>query len=136
MAKFLTDEWIKEYKEVVNASKTYEEAAATWEGDFYFTVTDVGENKETVKLYMDLWHGKARDAFLVTEDKKPPKDPEFEYSGPYDNWLLLLDGKIDPIKGLMTRKFKLKGNYAKVLKATKAAKELVACSRDVQTEYD
>ena len=135
MVKFLTDEWIQEFKSVVNASEKYEEAAKTWEGDFLFVVEDK-ENEKTYTYYIDLWHGKCRNAYLVTEDKQPPEEVEFTYSGNLENWKNLTQGQIDPIKGLMTRKFKLKGNMAKVLKATKAAKELVNCSASVPTEFD
>ena len=36
MAKFGTQEWYDIYKEEINNSKAYEEAAKTWEGDFLF----------------------------------------------------------------------------------------------------
>jgi hypothetical protein len=36
MAKFFTQEWGDLYKEAINSNKAYEEAAKTWEGDFYF----------------------------------------------------------------------------------------------------
>ena len=48
---------------------------------------------------------------------------------------ILIDGKIDPIKGIMMRKFKLIGNMAKVMRATKAAQELVNSTTAVDTEY-
>ena len=38
MAKFPSEEWIKLYMEQLNANKSYEEAAKTWEGDFLFVV--------------------------------------------------------------------------------------------------
>mgnify|MGYP000179700597 CR=1 FL=1 len=39
------------------------------------------------------------------------KEAEFVYENPYSNWKKLIKGEIDPIKGLLTRKFKLKGQY-------------------------
>ncbi|MFW9991376.1 MAG: SCP2 sterol-binding domain-containing protein [Candidatus Odinarchaeota archaeon] len=135
MVKFLTEDWILDYKDVLNASEAYAEAAKDWEGDFFFIVTDAPDGK-THTYYIDLWHGKARDAYLVTDDKKPEKDPEYHYKGSYENWIEVVEGRLDPIKGLMVRKFHLKGNMAKVLKATKAAKELVACAAKVPTEFE
>jgi putative sterol carrier protein len=57
------------------------------------------------------------------------------YAGPLSNWKLLFDGKIDPIKGIMARKFKLTGDMGKVMRYTKAALELVATTREIPTKY-
>ncbi|MHA1166653.1 MAG: SCP2 sterol-binding domain-containing protein [Candidatus Hodarchaeales archaeon] len=133
MVKFLTQEWIDEFKTIVNSNQEYAEAAKTWEGDFLFVVEGVGE--EPVFYYVDLWHGKAKDCYLVTEDKKTPDKVEFEWKGDIKHWKALIEGKLDPIKGLMTRKFKLKGNKGKILRASKAAKVLVACASKVPTEF-
>ncbi|MHA1674834.1 MAG: SCP2 sterol-binding domain-containing protein [Promethearchaeota archaeon] len=45
-----------------------------------------------------------------------------------------MDGKLDPIKGLMTRKFKLKGDMKKVMRAVKAAQNLVKTIQMIDTE--
>ena len=134
MVKFLTQEWIDEFKSVVNSSQEYAEAAKTWEGDFLFVVERVGEEPTT--YYVDLWHGKAKECYLVTEDRKSPGEVEYEWKGDIKDWMEIIEGRLDPIKGLMTRKFKLKGNYSKILKAANAAKKLVACASQVPTEFE
>jgi hypothetical protein len=48
MAKFGTQEWYDVYMEEINNSKSYEEAARTWEGDFYFIVEKGGPVKEPI----------------------------------------------------------------------------------------
>jgi hypothetical protein len=60
MAKFFTQEWGDLYKEAINSNKAYEEAAKTWEGDFYFIMEAGGPVKEPVYMYIDLYHGKCR----------------------------------------------------------------------------
>ncbi|MFX0095148.1 MAG: SCP2 sterol-binding domain-containing protein [Candidatus Hodarchaeota archaeon] len=52
-------------------------------------------------------------------------DVAFVCSEKYSVWIKVLKGELNPIKALMTRKLKLKGNMSKALKASKAAKELV-----------
>ncbi len=129
--KFPSDEWVKAVMAELNKSEAYAEAAKTWEGDFYF-VADMGGG-QTQTLYMDLWHGKCRDAFLVTDESV--KNPVFRMSGPVAAWKKVLLKQLDPIQGLMTGQLKLKGNMAMVMKSVKAAKELVeACTR-VETEF-
>jgi len=130
--KFPSDEWIKALMEELNRSPAYAEAAATWEGDFYFLADIPGADKPAM-LYMDLWHGKCREAFLVTDESA--KTPAFRMSATLDVWKKVLAKKLDPIQGLMTGQLKLKGNMAMVMKSVKASKELVeACTR-VPTEY-
>lgn len=130
---FPSNEWAKKFMELINANEEYAKAAATWEGDFVFELTPDGNLKEIVRLYVDLWHGKCREAYQMAPDEQ--KETEYVYSGTYGNWLKLIEGRIDPIKGLMQRKFRLKGNMAKVLKAVKAAAELVRTASKVPTEF-
>jgi hypothetical protein len=65
--RFPSDEWIHIFKEEVNKNKTYQEVARDWEGDFLFIITPDEELKEETVFYIDLWHGKCRDAYLVSE---------------------------------------------------------------------
>jgi len=129
---FPSDEWIAKYLEALNNNPRYEDAAKTWEGDFIFQINADGESvKETVRFYLDLWHGKCRSAKMAG----PDDTAEFTYAGPLKNWKLLFEGKIDPIKGIMARKFKLDGDMGKVMRYTKAAMELVATTREIPTKY-
>jgi putative sterol carrier protein len=131
--KFPSEEWIKAFKEELNKNEAYAEAAKDWEGDFLFIVTpDEGLEKEMV-FYVDLWHGKCRDAYMVPS--RETKTAEFIYEGPYSNWKKLIMGQLDPIQSLLMRKFKLKGNMAKIMRYTKAASELVKTASRVPTEF-
>ncbi len=130
--EFPSEEWVALYMELLNKNANYEDAAKTWEGDFVFEITADGEIvKEPIRFYIDLWHGKCRSAKMAG----PDDTAEFTYSGPYKNWRALFDGKIDPIKGIMARKFKLDGDMGKVMRYTKAALELVATTRQVPTKF-
>jgi len=131
--KFPTDEWIKALCAELNNSETYAQAAATWEGDFYFVVEPGGSLTETVYLYMDLWHGKCRSAGRVANPDE--KKPEFVISATLGTWRKVIEKKLDPIKGMMTRKLKLKGNMMKIMKVPKAAAEMVNCCTLVPTEF-
>jgi putative sterol carrier protein len=128
---FATDEWIKALQAELNNSDAYNKAAATWEGDFYFIVERGAD--ANAYLYLDLWHGKARDAYAVIDPQS--LSPAFELSAPVDIWQKVLGKKIDPIRGIMTRQLKLKGNMMKVMKAPKAAIEMVNCATMVPTDW-
>lgn len=126
--KFGTDAWVKELQSQLNASSAYEESAKTWEGDFYFLVEPDGTVTEPVYIYLDLWHGKCRDAFIAPN--KDAKKPAYVMSGPYMRWVKVVTAQLDPLQALATGQLKLKGNMIMVMKHVKAAQEIIkACTR-------
>ena len=129
---FPSDEWVKAAMIELNQSTEYQEAAKTWEGDIEFVVTALPDERKEVILYMDLWHGSCRDAYEVAESKAKP---EFTIVGPLPVWRKVLEGKLDPIRGLVSRQLKMRGNMMKVMKAPKAAVELVNSCAKVDTEW-
>jgi len=133
MIEFATDEWAKAFMEVINKSEAYAQAAKNWEGDFYFIIEAGEDIPQPIYLYVDLWHGKCREAFTTTDPSV--KDPVFRMSGSLENWQRVIEKKLDPIQGLLTRQFKLKGDMVKVMRAVKAAQELVNCTTLVPTEF-
>jgi putative sterol carrier protein len=133
MAKFPSEEWIKLFKEKVNKNDAYAEAAKDWEGDFLFIATTDDKLEQEVVFWVDLWHGKCREAAKLPG--RDAKKTEFVYEGPYENWVKLIKGEIGPIRGLLTRKFKLAGSMAKIMKYTRAASELVNTASKVSTEF-
>ena len=131
--KFASEEWMVALKDELNKSDGYRDAAKTWEGDFYWVVTGMPDEPAEVYLYVDLWHGECRDAFRVAE--AAAKTPEFVIEATYPVWHKVVDKKIDPIQGMVTRQLKLKGNLLKIMKAPKAATELVLCATRVSTDW-
>ena len=131
--KFPSNEWIKALMQELNKSQAYRDAAKNWEGDFYFIVEPEGSLKEKVIYYMDLWHGECRSACVVADEKE--KTPEFRILAPLSKWRRVIEKKLDPIQGLVTRQLKLQGNLMKIMKAPKAALELVNCCTLVPTEF-
>lgn len=131
--QFGTDEWAKAAMAAINESPGYANAAKNWEGDFYFIIDKGPGIPETIHLYLDLWHGQCREAFRAADVSK--KSPVFELSAPLKVWRGVLSKKIDPIQGLVTRRLKLKGPMMKVMKAPKAAIELVEACASLETEW-
>lgn len=128
---FPSDEWVKALMERLNGSEAYRKAAAKWEGDFAFVV-EHGSSDPT-HLYMDLWHGECRSAREL--ESAGAENPAFTMAAPIDTWQEVLSGRLDPIKGLMQKKLALTGNMMKVLKAPKAAVEMVNCAKEIDTSW-
>jgi putative sterol carrier protein len=131
--KFPTDEWIKAMAVEVNKSESYRKSAAQWEGDFYFVCEPGPGVPEPVSLYIDLWHGEARDAYAVADPST--KEPEFIIRAPVNTWRRVIEKKLDPIQGMITGQLKLKGTMRKIMRFPKAAAELVNCATKVPTEF-
>ncbi len=130
---FPSEEWVKAAMEELNNSPDYAQAAANWEGDIVFIITAIPDERKEVVLYMDLWHGKCRDAYEVRDPAS--QKSEFAITAPLPVWRKVLEGKLDPIRGLVSRQLKLQGNMMKIMKAPKAAVELVNSCQKVETQW-
>ena len=60
---------------------------------------------------------------------------QYKYAGPFTNWKRLINKEIDPIQGILTGKFKLEGSMMTIMRFTRAAKEMVATTTMVGTEF-
>lgn len=133
MFRFPSDEWVKALEVEVNKSEAYREAAAKWEGDFYFVVEPGPGLPDQAFLYIDLWHGDARSAAMVADEDE--KSPEFTIRAPLATWRRVIDRKLDPIQGMIMGQLKLTGTLSKIMRSPKAAAELVNCATRVPTEF-
>lgn len=136
MALFPSEVWLKEYVEQINGSAEYQEAAAMWEGDIaYVYEAEPDKNvPQDVWVWLDLWHGACRAAKYDV----PPQEGEkarFIIRGPYSRWKEVLRRELDPVKGMMQGKLKLKGDLAVIVRYMKAANELVNIAATVPTEF-
>ncbi len=154
MAKIFTQEWADAYAKALNDNEAYREAAGPkgfppngWEGDFIFQVDPSGLLTEEILMWIGLYHGDCTGARVLEKDEKfqvikpGEKAPEgvvgveFVYSGSYDNWVKILKNELDPVRALLGGQAKLQGDMAKVMRATKAAQEMVATSASLDTEF-
>ena len=131
--KFPSDEWVKAVQELLNSSESYQRAAKDWEGDFIFVVEPDESYAETAYLHLELYHGSSPGAAMVDADNLP--ETEYTINAPFGTWRKVIDGKLDPIQGMMTGQLKLKGTMSKIMRFPKAASELVNCATKVPTEF-
>jgi putative sterol carrier protein len=131
--KFPSDEWIKALSDKLNESEAYEKSAKDWEGDFVFIVEPDDAFEDTAYLFLGLYHGKSPDAGAMSSQEE--REAEFVLSAPFTNWRRVIEGKLDPIQGMMTKKLKVSGNMMKIMRYPKAAKEIVSCCALVPTDF-
>lgn len=132
MISFPSEKWIAQFKERLNKNSVYQEVAKKWEGDFLFIISpDEHYNKEII-FYVDLWHGKCRQAFIANKNTKAA----FVFKGSYSNWKKVIKKELDPIRGLIRGKFILEGDSKVLLAQTKAAQELVNTASCIPVQFE
>ena len=117
MALFPSEGWLKEYVDKINSSTEFEEAAATWEGDISYVFQaqpDVGL-ADDLWVWMDLWHGTCRESKYELSPDEGEK-ARFVIRAPYARWKQVITQELDPIKGMMSGKLKLKGDMGLAMK--------------------
>ena len=133
MAKFPTAEWLKALMDKLNSDEQYAHVARNWEGDMAFIVEPGGPVEEVMSFYLDLWHGKCRDAYPFSADN--PVQAVFTLKAPYDNYVRILKGEIEPMQALMTRKIAVKGNMAVLMRSVPTVLDFVRCCREVTDAF-
>jgi len=131
--KFPSDAWIKELSAQLNMSESYEKSARDWEGDFTFVIESDDIFPSTAYLFLGLYHGKSPDAAQLSSMEEKPA--EYVIRAPFSTWRKVIERKIDPIQGLMTRKLKLAGNMMMIMRYPKAAQEIMACTSRIPTSF-
>jgi putative sterol carrier protein len=131
LIKFPSDEWIQVFKDELNRNANYEKAAKDWEGDFLFVILPDDMLENEVKYYVDLWHGKCRQAYRV----EGHKNTAFTFRGSYLNWKKVIKDELDPVKGFIRGLFEIKGDSIKIIRYVKAAKELINTASRIPTEF-
>ena len=120
-------------RELLNSSESYQRSAKDWEGDFIFIVESDEAYPDTAYLHLELYHGSSPGAGVVEEGNLP--ETEYTLKSPYSTWRKVIDGKLDPIQGMMTGQLKLTGNLMKIMRYPKAAQEIVSCCANIPTDW-
>jgi len=134
MPIFASQAWLDETANLLNNDPDYAEGAKDWEGDYLYIVEPDEVQTTPIYYYVDLYHGKCRKATVLNNPTEVKA--EFELSAPYSVWKKLLLGELDGNKALMTRKLKLKGNMAKIMRSTKASTAYFKALAPLKTEFD
>ena len=97
-----------------------------------FVIEPEGNLNERLILYMDLWHGKCRST-AIWPDLGEMK-PAFLLKAPYGNFCSVLQGKLDPMQAMLTRKLQVQGNMAVMMRSVPTVLDFVRCCREITTD--
>lgn len=126
---FPSEEWLKSLEDHLNSDERYAKVARKWEGDIIMHIRAEGALKEDTKIYLDLWHGKCREAYFL--DNEEEKKCTFILQAPYGNFIRILKGELDPMQAMMTRKLIVKGSMTYMMRNVPTVLDFVRCAQDV-----
>jgi putative sterol carrier protein len=123
---------LEEAKKRVNEDATYEELAKSVD-DSYTLVMQAEPAKgvsQSLVIGFKISQGKMTDIWLG--DKKT----DFILSAPYGVFVDILKGNLDVTRAFITRKLKIKGSLARLLKTAKATERFVDVLKTIPTEFE
>ena len=135
MPRFPTQEWFEAFVEEINASEEYRVAAAEWEGDIAFLIKAEPDKGVPADVWgwLDLHHGACLGGGLIDEARGA--DAAYAITAPYTRWKDVLQEELDPIKGMMQGKLKVRGDLPTIVRQVRAATELVRLTGLVDTQF-
>lgn len=133
---FPSEEWTRAYKDAINAEPEYKTAGANWTAGalaFIVKADPAIGLPEDIGFVLDVHQGVCRNAYMTPIDEAQ-KQP-FVITGSYAQWKAVILKQLDPVKGMMQGKLKLKGNLPVIVKNVKAAQVLVETASKIETQF-
>ena len=132
VAIFPSEEWLKGLETKLNVDARYGDIAKGWEGDLFIIIEPAGNLKQQTVLYLDLWHGKCREAEF--NPQLSSHSPVFTLTASYDHIKDIMTGKLNPMTAMMTMKLKVKGNMGYMMRNVPTVLDFVRCAQEVTKE--
>ena len=132
--KFPSAEWLQALKDKLNTDERYAKIASNWEGDLLFHIEPDKQFPEANYFYLDLWHGKCREAFILDKTRLDDFKPVFILKAPFGNFIRLLKGELEPMQAMITRKLKVQGSMAYMMRNVPVVLDFVRCAQEIDTE--
>jgi putative sterol carrier protein len=126
------DDYLEEARKRVNEDSQYEELAKEV-NDSYTLVMEAEPTKgisNSMVLGFQISEGKMTD--IWRGDRKT----DFILSAKYGDFVDILTGNLNVTKAFITRKLKIKGSLARMLKTSKATERFVEVLQTIPTEFE
>ncbi len=135
MPRFPGPEWLIAYAEAIEGNDDLREAARAWEGDITLVVEAEPDKgvADDVWAWFDISHGDFKGAKLVDADAG--ERSRFVIKATYSVWKEVIQGRIDPIRGMTQGKLRLSGDLPEITKHMRAVSELVSIAASISTEF-
>lgn len=129
MAKFLTEEWLSELTEAVNAHDGFKSSIENTELKLQFEVPDAPEGTEG-RYYMEVADGSAEAGAGDIDD------PDATISNDYETASAISKGDLNTQMAFMTGKLKVSGNMAKLMMNQAMLTQFAEATSGLEVEYE
>jgi putative sterol carrier protein len=133
---FPSDSWVAAYRDALNASEEYRDAASTWtHGAIAFAVKPAPELglSRGYCVWLDVECGRCDAARPVTLEEAA--NAPFCITATYERWRDVLSHRLDPIAGMLTRRLELRGNLITMMRYVRSSKAMVRCAVQVPSRF-
>jgi putative sterol carrier protein len=131
---FPSEKWMQALIDVLNHDQRYADIAQNWEGDILVLI-DPDETIEglerAVAYYLDLWHGKCRGGNYYDDLQNDLPEASFIFRTEMANILKLFSGELDPMQAMLTRRLRVEGSMAYLLRNVPTVLDFIRCCRQV-----
>ena len=127
MHRFLSEDWIKAYKEEWNKNEKLKSELR----DFSASIKYYIEGKEDSAVHLIVKNGEATEA-----GKADGSNYDFELWASLDNWKKLATGDMGPKAAMLTKRLKFKGSMITAMKYMSAFEESLKMMGKVPTDWN
>ena len=133
--KAFSPEFASAFKDEINKSAVYKQAGKGWKWTVGLVVeAEPDKNFPQAKgVFMDLNDGEARAIKMTSASEAAAAD--FVITAPYSRWKQVMQKELDPTKGMMQGKLKLKGDLPTIVRYTRASQEMTECTTRIPVEF-
>jgi putative sterol carrier protein len=136
--RFPSEEWTQALRIALNNSRAYREAGKPWTFGSVAMIVRGGPAdgvRQDAGMVLYVHQGECRGARYV-EGVRDPEDAAFVIVASYACWKDVIEGKLDPIKGMMEGKLKLaRGHLPTIIRFVESSRQLVVSARKVPTDF-
>ena len=136
MPIFPSEEWVAAWVALANRSPEFEASGSGWEGALGLVIEADAERGVAGPVYVRL---EGRDGkWIGSELGTSPALVEgtvFVLRGPYRRWKELVRQELDPTKGLLQGKLRIRGHLPDILKWTQSMAVLAELAGRIDTEF-
>ena len=138
MALFPSEEWLNVYVERINASPGLPGGGGDLGGRRRLRVRGrarQGRVRRDLGVARPLARRVPQGSSIRPVHRRRASKAKFIIRAPYTRWKEVIHKELDPVKGMMQGKLKLKGDLPTIVRYVKAANELVNLAGTVPTEF-
>ena len=131
---FPSEAWLLALQDLLNQDAQYAHTARGWEGDMLCLIEATDGPDWIAAFYLDLWHGTCRGVKSYPPGTKALPAAKFTLRSPLPNFYRVISGELDPMQAMMTRRLRVEGNMAYMLRNVPTVLDFVRCCRATEIE--